>query len=59
MVTGPTGAGKTTTLYATLIEILTPEKSVVTVEDPVEYQIDGRHPGADQPEGRAHVRHAP
>lgn len=41
VVTGPTGAGKTTTLYSTLIEILTPEKSVVTVEDPVEYQIDG------------------
>ncbi len=41
IVTGPTGAGKTTTLYSTLIEILTPEKSVVTVEDPVEYQIDG------------------
>jgi len=41
VVTGPTGAGKTTTLYSTLIEILTPEKSVVTVEDPVEYQIEG------------------
>jgi type IV pilus assembly protein PilB len=41
VVTGPTGAGKTTTLYATLTEILTPEKSVVTVEDPVEYQIAG------------------
>jgi type IV pilus assembly protein PilB len=41
VVTGPTGAGKTTTLYATLTEILTPEKSVVTVEDPVEYQIEG------------------
>jgi len=41
VVTGPTGAGKTTTLYSTLIEILTPEKCVVTVEDPVEYQIDG------------------
>jgi len=41
IVTGPTGAGKTTTLYATLAEILTSEKSVVTVEDPVEYQIDG------------------
>ncbi len=41
MVTGPTGAGKTTTLYATLAEVLTPEKCVVTVEDPVEYQIDG------------------
>ncbi|MHB8317889.1 MAG: GspE/PulE family protein [Acidimicrobiales bacterium] len=41
LVTGPTGAGKTTTLYATLLELLSPEKSVVTVEDPVEYRIDG------------------
>ncbi len=41
VVTGPTGAGKTTTLYSTLTEILTPEKKVVTVEDPVEYLIDG------------------
>ncbi len=41
LVTGPTGAGKTTTLYATLAEVLTSEKAVVTVEDPVEYQIDG------------------
>jgi len=40
-VTGPTGAGKTTTLYATLAELLSPEKAVVTVEDPVEYRIDG------------------
>jgi type IV pilus assembly protein PilB len=41
LVTGPTGAGKTTTLYATLQEVMSPEKSVVTVEDPVEYQIAG------------------
>jgi type IV pilus assembly protein PilB len=41
LVTGPTGAGKTTTLYATLAEVQSPEVSVVTVEDPVEYQIDG------------------
>ncbi len=41
LVTGPTGAGKTTTLYATLHEVMSPEKSVVTVEDPVEYQIAG------------------
>ena len=41
LVTGPTGAGKTTTLYATLNEVTSSEKSVVTVEDPVEYQIDG------------------
>jgi type IV pilus assembly protein PilB len=41
LVTGPTGAGKTTTVYATLQEVMSPEKSVITVEDPVEYQIDG------------------
>ncbi|MDA8312082.1 MAG: type II/IV secretion system protein [Actinomycetota bacterium] len=41
LVTGPTGAGKTTTLYATLQEVTSAEKSVVTVEDPVEYQIAG------------------
>jgi type IV pilus assembly protein PilB len=41
LVTGPTGAGKTTTLYATLAEVMTSDKAVVTVEDPVEYQIDG------------------
>ena len=41
LVTGPTGAGKTTTLYATLQEVMSKEKSVVTVEDPVEYQIPG------------------
>jgi type IV pilus assembly protein PilB len=40
LVTGPTGAGKTTTLYATLQEVMSTDKSVVTVEDPVEYQID-------------------
>jgi type IV pilus assembly protein PilB len=41
LVTGPTGAGKTTTLYATLKEVMTGDKAVVTVEDPVEYQLDG------------------
>jgi type IV pilus assembly protein PilB len=41
LVTGPTGAGKTTTVYGTLQEVMSKEKSVVTVEDPVEYQIDG------------------
>ena len=39
LVTGPTGSGKTTTLYATLSKLNTPELNVVTVEDPVEYQI--------------------
>ncbi len=41
LVTGPTGSGKTTTLYAALSEINTPDKKIVTVEDPVEYQMDG------------------
>jgi len=41
LVTGPTGSGKTTTLYAALTEIKSPEDKIVTIEDPVEYQIDG------------------
>ncbi|MBN9611069.1 MAG: type II secretion system protein GspE [Actinobacteria bacterium 69-20] len=41
LVTGPTGSGKSTTLYATLTEIARPEVNVITVEDPVEYRIGG------------------
>jgi len=41
LVCGPTGAGKTTTLYAALNKINSPEKKIVTVEDPVEYQLEG------------------
>jgi type IV pilus assembly protein PilB len=41
LVTGPTGSGKTTTLYAGLTELNTPDRTVVTVEDPVEYELDG------------------
>ena len=41
LVTGPTGSGKSTTLYATLTEISTPEINVITVEDPVEYRLAG------------------
>ncbi|HLU42506.1 MAG TPA: ATPase, T2SS/T4P/T4SS family [Microthrixaceae bacterium] len=41
LCTGPTGSGKTTTLYATLSEINDPTRNVVTIEDPVEYQFDG------------------
>ncbi|CAN5668025.1 GspE/PulE family protein [soil metagenome] len=41
LVTGPTGSGKSTTLYATLGEINTPERNIVTVEDPVEYRMHG------------------
>ncbi|MCK5421482.1 MAG: Flp pilus assembly complex ATPase component TadA, partial [Deltaproteobacteria bacterium] len=39
--TGPTGSGKTTTLYAGLSEINSPEKKIITVEDPIEYQLGG------------------
>ncbi|MBL8957637.1 MAG: type II secretion system ATPase GspE [Myxococcaceae bacterium] len=41
LVTGPTGSGKTTTLYAALSRINTPDKNILTVEDPVEYQLKG------------------
>jgi len=41
LCTGPTGAGKTTTLYAALSEVNDPSKNTITVEDPVEYQFDG------------------
>jgi type IV pilus assembly protein PilB len=41
LVTGPTGSGKTTTLYACLSEIQTVEDKIVTIEDPVEYQLKG------------------
>src|SRR5574341_2665571 len=41
LVTGPTGSGKTTTLYAALSQINAPDKNIITVEDPVEYQLLG------------------
>lgn len=41
LVTGPTGSGKTTTLYAALSEIKTSEDKIITIEDPVEYQLRG------------------
>ncbi|MBX7147844.1 type II secretion system ATPase GspE [bacterium] len=41
LVTGPTGSGKTTTLYAALSEINSPDVKIITVEDPVEYQLPG------------------
>ena len=41
LVTGPTGSGKSTTLYATLAELNSPEKNIITVEDPVEYRMQG------------------
>ena len=41
LVTGPTGSGKSTTLYSVLNKLNVPEKNIVTVEDPVEYQVEG------------------
>ena len=41
LVTGPTGSGKTTTLYGALSQINSPDKNIITIEDPVEYQLKG------------------
>lgn len=41
LVSGPTGSGKTTTLYASLNELNKPNRKIITIEDPVEYQMDG------------------
>ena len=41
LVTGPTGSGKTTTLYGALSSINKPDKNIITIEDPIEYQIEG------------------
>ena len=41
LATGPTGSGKSTSLYGALLELNTPEKNIITIEDPVEYQIPG------------------
>lgn len=50
LVTGPTGAGKTTTLYGILMAIQSAEKNVVTLEDPIEYTIHGITQGQVQPD---------
>ncbi len=41
LVTGPTGSGKTTTLYSALTQINSPDKNIITIEDPIEYQLPG------------------
>jgi type II secretion system protein E len=41
LVTGPTGSGKTTTLYSSLLQIRSPENKIITTDDPVEYQLEG------------------
>ncbi|MFL6600223.1 MAG: GspE/PulE family protein [Steroidobacteraceae bacterium] len=50
LVTGPTGSGKTTTLYAALKEINSPERKILTVEDPVEYALEGVNQVAIRPQ---------
>ena len=50
LVTGPTGSGKSTTLYSVLNEMNTPERNIITVEDPVEYQVPGITQIAARPE---------
>lgn len=51
LVTGPTGSGKTTTLYAALNELNRPDRKIITAEDPVEYYL----PGINQVEVKAHI----
>jgi type II secretory ATPase GspE/PulE/Tfp pilus assembly ATPase PilB-like protein len=50
LVTGPTGSGKTTTLYSALSAVHTPEKNIITLEDPVEYHVPGVTQGQIRPE---------
>ena len=56
LVTGPTGSGKTTTLYSALNELNSPQYNIVTVEDPVEFQLPGSQPGAGQKGNRIDIR---
>ena len=59
LVTGPTGSGKSTTLYTTLTALNSPEKNIITVEDPVELPPQGRQPGPAQSQGRPELRLGP
>ena len=56
LVTGPTGSGKTTTLYAAVNEIKTDEDKIITIEDPVEYQIARHHADSGQREKGSDLR---
>ena len=57
LVTGPTGSGKSTTLFAAMAEINRPEINVITVEDPVEYRLAGLNQVQINPRAGPHVRH--
>ena len=59
LVSGPTGSGKSTTLYTTLTALNSPEKNIITVEDPVEVPLEGRQPGPAQHQGRPDLRQRP
>ena len=50
LVTGPTGSGKTTTLYTALLHLNRPERKILTIEDPIEYELDGVNQQAIQPQ---------
>ncbi len=56
LATGPTGSGKSTTLYGALNEINVPERNIITIEDPVEYQMAGRQSAPGEPQGGPDVR---
>ena len=59
LVTGPTGSGKTTTLYSVLQELNSPQYNIVTVEDPIEYELDGHQPGRGPQRHRPRFRFGP
>ena len=56
LVTGPTGSGKTNTLYSSIAKINTPETNIMTAEDPVEFNLRRRQPGAGAREHRPELR---
>ena len=57
LVTGPTGSGKTTTLYSALSELNQPTTNISTAEDPVEFNLRRHQPGADARRDRPELRH--
>ena len=59
VVVGPTGSGKTTTLYGCLQHLNTPDRTLMTIEDPVEYRAEGPRSDRGQPARRADVRERP
>ncbi len=56
LVTGPTGSGKSTTMYSTLNILNEVDKNIITVEDPVEYRLERGEPDPGEPQGGADVR---